>query len=117
MFFTQRALLRTRKNPLSASQRHSRHRSESPTGCRPFGTSTLLPGLGVNANTKKVFLDEVSFKEPNKPEVYSSDEVKSWTTTRVLEWARDIVKLPERHIQKLQDNEITGDVLFSRTLR
>jgi hypothetical protein len=56
----------------------------------------------------------VSLKELNKP-VYSSDEeIKSWTTARVLEWARDIVKMPERHIQKLQDNEITGIFLSSK---
>ena len=62
----------------------------------------------------KVLLLTVSLKELNQPEVYSSDnhnEVESWTTARVLEWARDIVKLPERHILKLQENEITGTFL------
>jgi hypothetical protein len=60
-----------------------------------------------------------------------NEEVKSWKAAEVLEWARNIFKLPEKHIQKLQDNEITGmflsfylkppflivrgDVLFSQT--
>ena len=55
-----------------------------------------------------ILLPVVSLKELNKPEVYSSDEVKSWTTAQVLEWAKSVPGVLDEDIQQLRVNRITG---------
>lgn len=139
MFFTQRALLRTRKNPLSASQRHSRHRVclisrlaltflKSQKGpllvvahlVRPHSSqvwvSTMPTQKRCSLRVRVFVLHEscltylwpVSLKELNKPEVYSSDEVKRWTTAQVLEWAKSVPGVLDEDIEQLRVNRITG---------